>query len=104
MMRIGGAASTRLCRRSIGPPPAISRASWLLGFGDLATHDRLDRVVVETAADEIRVDLPPLLRVRHVRPARERSREGALRLLDVGIRRPLAEDQIDDVTRDALLR
>ena len=56
---------------------------WLLCLADLASHDLFDRVVVESAAHQVRVDLPSLLRVRHVRPAREGPRQGAARKLDV---------------------
>src|SRR5438128_2320806 len=48
------------------------------------------------------MDLPLALRRGERRPARHRTRERALGLLDIGIRRALAEDDLDDVARHAL--
>src|SRR5437879_10192548 len=86
---------------------AVWRRVWPPGLAlvrDLAARDLFDRLVIEAAGGEVGVDLPLALRVRHIRPARQRSRQRASRLLYVGVRRALAEHDVDDVARDALLR
>src|SRR5258706_3249184 len=65
-------------------------------------HDFLDRRVAESARGEVRVDLPLALRRCERRPARERPRQSPLRLLDIGIRRALYEDDLDDLARHTL--
>src|SRR5207253_2627402 len=71
---------------------------------DAGADHLFDRAVTESARREVRVDLSLSLARGERCPARHRARERLLRLLDVRVRRALAEDYLDDLARDALLR